>query len=145
MLIPVIPNLPFFFCVWRSWSHYKAYKASSYLERLLDTGAIVLEPSSELDKIYAKYSRASASESPTPDTAKELSKQDIDFDMFSTSSSQESDDRAHRHMLLTREAVPELMAALELKPDSTFATDMYRALEQANLRLKKSEPDMTKG
>jgi len=23
MIIPVIPNLPFFFCIWRSWHHYR--------------------------------------------------------------------------------------------------------------------------
>ncbi|EKM51624.1 uncharacterized protein PHACADRAFT_127350 [Phanerochaete carnosa HHB-10118-sp] len=145
MLIPVIPNLPFFFCVWRSWSHYKAYKASSYLEQLLDKGAIVAEPSSALDRVYAKYAKASKKVSPTPSTVETSSEQDLDSDASSTPSAEEIDNVEHRHLLLTRDAVPELMAALQLKPGSTFAADMYRALEQANLRLKKAEPDMTKG
>ena len=41
-------------------------------------------------------------------------------------------------MLLTKEAVPELQRTLELPEDSTFAADMYRALEQARLRLEGS-------
>lgn len=28
----VIPNLPFFFCIWRSWSHYKGKFASKHWE-----------------------------------------------------------------------------------------------------------------
>ncbi|KLO12193.1 hypothetical protein SCHPADRAFT_854179 [Schizopora paradoxa] len=52
-LIPVIPNIPFFFCVWRSWHHYRAYKASSYLESLLLLrNAIIPQPDSALDRIY---------------------------------------------------------------------------------------------
>ena len=121
-----------------------AYKASSYLEQLLDKGAIIAEPSSELDRVYTKYARASENVSPIPDTAEPLNGQDLDSDASSTPL-EEPDDPAHRHLLLTREAVPELSATLDLKPDSTFATDMYRALEQANIRLKAAEPDMTKG
>ncbi|KAL0067519.1 hypothetical protein AAF712_005510 [Marasmius tenuissimus] len=52
MLIPVIPNLPFFFCVWRSWSHYRAYRASQYLSTLVENKAIVPEPSDTLDAVY---------------------------------------------------------------------------------------------
>lgn len=54
-------------------------------------------------------------------------------------------DLERQQLLLTRGAVPELMAALHLKLDSTFATDMYRALEQANLRLKQAKSGMAKG
>ncbi|KAK1222343.1 hypothetical protein PQX77_014821 [Marasmius sp. AFHP31] len=52
MLIPVIPNLPFFFCVWRSWSHYRAYRASQYLSTLVENKAIVPEPCDTLDAVY---------------------------------------------------------------------------------------------
>lgn len=122
-----------------------AYKASSYLEQLLDKGAIVAEPSSELDEVYAKYARASEKVSPTPNPSETSSEQDLDSDASSTPSVEEVDGLEQRHLLLTRNAVPELLVALQLKPDSTFATDMYRALEQASLRLKEAKPDMTKG
>ncbi|KAH7341002.1 mitochondrial K+-H+ exchange-related-domain-containing protein [Rhizoctonia solani] len=54
MLIPVIPNLPFFFCVWRAWTHWKAHKASSYLLELSNNDAIHASPSEDLDEVYTK-------------------------------------------------------------------------------------------
>ncbi|KAI0701553.1 mitochondrial K+-H+ exchange-related-domain-containing protein [Cerioporus squamosus] len=128
MIVPVIPNLPFFFCVWRSWSHYQAYKASQYLDAFLQQGAIVPEASPQLDVIYAKYAPAPPRES--KDAAESASEK----------SSPESEDASASSpsLLLTKEAVPELQKTLELPEDSTFAADMYRALEQARIRLEGS-------
>ncbi|KAG8691074.1 hypothetical protein FRC11_006979 [Ceratobasidium sp. 423] len=58
MLIPVVPNLPFFFCVWRTWTHWKAHKASAYLLELSNKGAIHASPSQDLDEVYSKASRS---------------------------------------------------------------------------------------
>jgi len=38
--VPVIPNLPFFYAAWRAWSHYRAWKASEWLEVLVRDGGI---------------------------------------------------------------------------------------------------------
>ncbi|KAG8962743.1 hypothetical protein FRC03_003838 [Tulasnella sp. 419] len=54
-LIPVIPNLPFFFCVWRAWSHWKAYKAADYLRKLISLDAVQPTPSPILDEVYATH------------------------------------------------------------------------------------------
>ncbi|KAJ3490428.1 hypothetical protein NLI96_g1439 [Meripilus lineatus] len=57
-------------------------------------------------------------------------------------SSKEHDDHpseARRRLILTREAVPAIMQLFESKPNSTFAGDVYRALEQARLRLRASK------
>ncbi|TFK87720.1 hypothetical protein K466DRAFT_586117 [Polyporus arcularius HHB13444] len=124
MIVPVIPNLPFFFCVWRSWSHYRAYKATQYLEGYLQHGAIVPEASLQLDVIYAKYAPAPPS-SPSSEEK-------------SSPSSEEATSAPSASLLLTKEAVPELEKTLGLPEDSTFAADMYRALEQARLRLEGS-------
>jgi len=67
----IIPNLPFFFCAWRSWSHYRgiyclrssgvlvsnlnsliAYRSSQYLQSLLEHNLIVPEASESLDEVY---------------------------------------------------------------------------------------------
>ncbi|KAJ7643938.1 mitochondrial K+-H+ exchange-related-domain-containing protein [Roridomyces roridus] len=53
MLIPVIPNLPFFFCAWRAWSHYQALRGARHLDELLQNGKIVPEPDAALDVVYA--------------------------------------------------------------------------------------------
>lgn len=52
-IIPVIPNFPLFYVLWRAWSHYKAWKGADYLESLLKLGMIVEKPSKALDDIYA--------------------------------------------------------------------------------------------
>ncbi|KAF5389181.1 hypothetical protein D9757_003410 [Collybiopsis confluens] len=107
MIIPVIPNIPFFFCAWRSWSHYLSYRASQYLSNLIKHGQIVSTPSTELDAIYKQYSVKTLTASPTQ----------------SDSSSK---------MLLTREAVPAVLSTFLL--DDSSASDMYRAIEQARVR-----------
>ncbi|TFK83217.1 hypothetical protein K466DRAFT_498883 [Polyporus arcularius HHB13444] len=118
-LIPIIPNFPFFFCAWRVWSHYRSYKSSEYLDALLQHGAIHPEPNPALDAVYAKYSPTRAS-----------------HDSDNSRESEPSDE-----LLLTKDAVPELERTLasELEGQdggSTFAAGMYRALEQARIRLE---------
>ena len=51
-LIPIIPNFPLFYVLWRAWSHYKAWRGATYLESLLKLGIIVEKPSPELDEVY---------------------------------------------------------------------------------------------
>ena len=153
-LAAVIPNFPFFFCVWRSWSHYQgtsvpvclpthtthrcrslfraAYKASEYLEGFLQQGAIAPETSAALDAIYAKY--ASASEKPPPPPSEHAAA--ASENAPKSPSPEDSASSPSTQLLLTKEAVPELQAALGLPGDSTFAADVYRALEQARLRLE---------
>ncbi|KAF9221605.1 hypothetical protein BS17DRAFT_844166 [Gyrodon lividus] len=123
MLIPLIPNLPFFFCAWRSWSHYRAYRSSQYLSSLLDHGLIVPDPSPELDKLYASTSENNAAATDrTTGTA------------FTSGASPSSGDshRLPQHPLLTREAIPQILELFNL-PESA-AADMYRAVEQARGR-----------
>ena len=114
-LAAVIPNFPFFFCVWRAWSHYRALKASNYLKSFLSRGAIVPQPSAELDAIYARYAPSPALGSDTSSTASE---------------------NGHPHFLLTRAAVPALEEFVGQSQGGTFAADVYRALEQVRLRTE---------
>ncbi|CAE6443022.1 unnamed protein product [Rhizoctonia solani] len=75
MLIPVIPNLPFFFCVWRAWTHWKAHKASTYLLELSNEDAIHPSPSQDLDKVYSNASKL------LPDPAsRDNEDSDLEFD-----------------------------------------------------------------
>ncbi|KAF2736718.1 hypothetical protein EJ04DRAFT_542298 [Polyplosphaeria fusca] len=52
MLIPIIPNLPFFYLVYRAYSHWKALQGSKHLEFLLENGLPKENPSWELDEVY---------------------------------------------------------------------------------------------
>ncbi|KAK2465405.1 hypothetical protein APHAL10511_002759 [Amanita phalloides] len=118
VLIPVIPNIPFFFCVWRSWSHYRAYKASQYLETLLEHDMIVPEESQLLNMVYDQYgSRSKKSES-------ENSK-DEDGKLKSTIADRDA-------LLLTPGAVPNIARVCSLQ--TSAETDLHRAMEQARQR-----------
>lgn len=75
MLVPVIPNLPFFYVLYRAWSHWKALSGAKHLEFLLKHGLPKPHPSWTLDEVYTaglmyptrKLSRAAPS--PTKEQA----------------------------------------------------------------------------
>ncbi|KAF2010313.1 hypothetical protein BU24DRAFT_427439 [Aaosphaeria arxii CBS 175.79] len=52
MLIPVIPNLPFFYLVYRAYSHWKALTGSKHLDFILQHNLPTPHPSWELDEVY---------------------------------------------------------------------------------------------
>ena len=110
-----------------------AYKASEYLEGFLRRGAIIPQSSPELDVIYAKYAprqpasssdaEAQAEKPPSPSPDSKL--EDPDEGASASTS-----------LLLTKDAVLELQKALDVPENSTLATDVCRALEQARVRLE---------
>ncbi|KAF2503317.1 hypothetical protein BU16DRAFT_449143 [Lophium mytilinum] len=53
MLIPVVPNIPFFYLVFRAYSHWKALTGSKHLQFILENKLLKPVPSSELDEAYA--------------------------------------------------------------------------------------------
>lgn len=75
-----IPNLPFFYLVYRAWSHWKALSGSKHLEFLLQHNLPTPNPSSELDEVYTaglmyptrQISRAAPR--PTPEQAEEVAR-----------------------------------------------------------------------
>ncbi|KAL7423957.1 hypothetical protein Q5752_001542 [Cryptotrichosporon argae] len=69
-LLPVVPNFPLFYVLWRAWSHYKAYRGATYLDALIKAGLIVEKPSAKLDEIYAAHgvvAPAAGAENAAPD------------------------------------------------------------------------------
>ncbi|KAI9751880.1 MAG: hypothetical protein M4579_005862 [Chaenotheca gracillima] len=63
-LIPIIPNIPFFYLVYRAWSHWRALSGSKHLEYLLDNSLITPSPTPALDAIYASISPSKLPPSP---------------------------------------------------------------------------------
>ncbi|KAF7523888.1 hypothetical protein G7054_g11623 [Neopestalotiopsis clavispora] len=51
-LVPVIPNLPFFYLVYRAWSHWRALAGGKHIQFLSEKNLLSLSPSPILDKIY---------------------------------------------------------------------------------------------
>jgi hypothetical protein len=52
MLVPVVPNLPFFYVLYRAYSHWTALNGSKFLEHLLKHNLPTPKPSSTLDELY---------------------------------------------------------------------------------------------
>ncbi|EED85930.1 predicted protein [Postia placenta Mad-698-R] len=138
-LIPISPRFPFFFCAWRAWSHYRAFKASQYLQASIAQGAILSQESAELDTTYQVYAPASLDPAPSclgadPSSMPSASPLCDQRPTLSNATTMERD--ARPRLLITRAAVPALERLFALPPGSSFASDVYRALEQARLRLQ---------
>lgn len=143
IIIPIIPNIPFFFCAWRSWSHYRAYRSSQYLSSLIDQGLVRPEPSQELDEVYRSLFPSASSirdgpsiSVPTSSLEDPESTGDPHLDPPSsttTGTACDNDGDVVRQVLLTREVVPRILELFDL-PEST-AGDIYRAIQQVNTRV----------
>lgn len=145
MIIPVVPNLPFFFCVWRSWSHYRAYQASGYLESLLREGAIVPHSNPRLDEIYAAHppplrstageARGSPSHDPMPESETDPAHQSRPASGAAGGARASDGGDATAQVILAPDAVPPILSLFDLPPSA--ASDMHRAIEQAGVRLRR--------
>lgn len=58
-LIPIVPNIPFFYLVFRAWSHWRALSGSKHIEFLLNNNLITPKPHPILGEIYSAVKRTS--------------------------------------------------------------------------------------
>lgn len=49
-----IPNLPFFYLVYRAWSHWRALAGGKHIQFLLKNQLLIHKPSPILDEVYLK-------------------------------------------------------------------------------------------
>jgi hypothetical protein len=54
-LVPIIPNLPFFYLVYRAWSHFRAISGGNHLQWLLEHKLLRSAPCEKLDQLYALH------------------------------------------------------------------------------------------
>ncbi|KAJ7132971.1 mitochondrial K+-H+ exchange-related-domain-containing protein [Mycena filopes] len=122
MIIPVIPNLPFFFCAWRAWSHYQALRGARHVDALLQNGKIVAVPEPALDAVYTDAKVEAEVDGPpgASDTA--------------NNTGNEADAKQKATLIVTRDSLGHAMRALDMKDDD--AKDLLRAYEQAMNRLR---------
>jgi len=123
MIIPIIPNFPFFFCAWRAWGHLTALRSSRYLDRLLDLGVIIPKAQPELDKVYKEYKPPEVEPPSAPST------NDVKPPTIESSQT----------LLLTRDAIPAILRMFGLK--QKIAAGMYHAVEQARVRVTHGKPE----
>lgn len=66
-LVPIVPNIPFFYLVYRAWSHWRAYSGGKHIQFLLKNQLLTLTPSPVLDAVYANQKKPLPS-TPEPTT-----------------------------------------------------------------------------
>ncbi|BFZ57324.1 hypothetical protein PYCC9005_004376 [Savitreella phatthalungensis] len=80
MLIPIVPNIPFFYLAFRAWSHMRAMQGAQHLQLLLKENRLDFAASEKLDEIYDSAGSADAGrvnkllQPKTPDLATELNR-----------------------------------------------------------------------
>ncbi|RCI09670.1 hypothetical protein L249_3826 [Ophiocordyceps polyrhachis-furcata BCC 54312] len=52
-LVPIIPNLPFFYLVYRAWSHWRAIAGGRHVQWLVENKLLRSAPSAKLSQLYA--------------------------------------------------------------------------------------------
>jgi len=127
-LIPVLPNFPAFYLIYRAWSHYKALFGAKYLDFMVENHLMEPSPSSLLDKIYVASLMSSKTK---PNLVPEqITKEQIDtivsgVKSFSASQSKDT-------MLLNAASGAILSSEFEVKE---MAVEVERAVEQVNKSL----------
>ncbi|KAF9201836.1 hypothetical protein BGZ49_007955 [Haplosporangium sp. Z 27] len=48
-IVPLVPNIPFFYNAFRLWSHWKAYNGAKHLDSLIKSGGLEFQPSDVLN------------------------------------------------------------------------------------------------
>ena len=112
-------------------SLHVAYKASQYLTSLLENDIIVPEESQLLDIVYNQYAPHSPFEFKVD---AEKSKDDQNFELKFSRGEPQHD------LLLSREAVPNIARIFSFEPSAE--ADLYRAIEQAQLRVAKGRIEL---
>lgn len=114
-----------------------AYRASTYLDSLLERGAIAPEANAQLDEIYARYRAPSIPAPPAPGAEEKPAASPLGAAAPSETAPSAATSKMDMRPLLTREAVPSILALFGL-PESS-AGDMYRAIEQTRQRSSKAD------
>ncbi|KAI0404176.1 mitochondrial K+-H+ exchange-related-domain-containing protein [Xylaria palmicola] len=121
-LVPVVPNLPFFYLVYRAWSHYRALAGGRHLQWLLSKDFYTLSPWEVLDTVYPR-------QLPSLTLSKQISTP------ANTEPAHESDQTppAEERLLLTQESGRKLARALEI-PE--LEVELERAIWQVETAIQ---------
>ncbi|KAI1415748.1 mitochondrial K+-H+ exchange-related-domain-containing protein [Hypoxylon sp. FL1857] len=125
-LVPVIPNLPFFYLVYRAWSHWRALAGGKHIRFLCDNNLLSLAPSPVLDSIYSPLLSNSS-----------ISKESIaEKDSAKSSTTDASKDPEEEKILLSQENGRQLVKALEI-PE--LEVELERAIWQVETAIQKEK------
>ncbi|KAK3687263.1 mitochondrial K+-H+ exchange-related-domain-containing protein [Podospora appendiculata] len=128
-LIPVIPNIPFFYLVYRAWSHWRALLGGKHVQFLVNKNLLSLTPSAIIDQVYAtqKYPLPSTPQPTTGYNAYQVKNLDPSPETSKWNSDGET-------MLLSQAAGKAMTQALELPQ---LEVEVERAIWQVETAIQK--------
>jgi len=137
-IIPIMPNIPFFFCLWRAYNHWRAHRGAKFLQELLDHQCIESRPHTPLDNFYTRPALT------VPPSS-----------LSSISESGSAEKAPSGPLLFTRDDIPNLLEALQEGPGSRddssapgdseltkltgLGPELARAVDQSTQRIAKLE------
>ncbi|KAF7713164.1 Uncharacterized protein PECH_001824 [Penicillium ucsense] len=124
-IIPIVPNIPFFYLVYRGWSHWRALNGSRHLEYLVNNNLITPMSMLDLEQLYATRASRVLDDSPIDTPPAELV-EDIE----------QSDDRVLLRMSDAKKLAT-MLDAPELALEAERA--IVQVTEQLEARRKKDQ------
>ncbi|KAI0008593.1 mitochondrial K+-H+ exchange-related-domain-containing protein [Xylariaceae sp. FL0662B] len=124
-LVPLVPNLPFFYLAYRAWSNWRALAGGKHLQFICSNNLLTLSPSPLLNSIYPALLPSSLPlKEPTVDPEK------------ANSSTASNPIPKEEVMLLTQEKGRQLVEALDV-PE--LEVELERAIWQVETAIQKKE------
>ncbi|KIR54697.1 hypothetical protein I315_02578 [Cryptococcus gattii Ru294] len=137
-IIPIIPNFPLFYVLWRAWSHYKAWRGATYLEQLIKAGLVVEKECPELTEIYARKGYHHQPHEPlTIDQSGKIKVGTTEQPLPPPAPGPITSQAQHPSLLLSPSQIPLLAKTFALKANEVV--DVTRAVEQADYRARKAD------
>ncbi|KAI1345038.1 mitochondrial K+-H+ exchange-related-domain-containing protein [Xylariaceae sp. FL0016] len=129
-LVPVIPNLPFFYLVYRAWSHWRALAGGRHLQWLVQNKFLTLSSSPVLNTIYPSLlPRATSQDQSAAESKWELP------------SSNDTNVEGKEKMVLTQASGRQLAKALELPQ---LEVELERAIWQVENDIQKEKEEKSR-
>ena len=129
-----IPNLPFFYLVYRAWSHWRAQSGGKHVEFLVNNNHHALTPSPVVDEVYAAQKELLPS-APEPTT-------DSSVKIVDNPDSPSSNGAQHPNgetMLLSQAEGKKMTQALDLPQ---LEVELERAIWQVETAIKKRSAEV---
>lgn len=75
VIVPLVPNIPLAYNLFRLYSHYKAYKGAEHLQILSNQGRLEYTPNQAIDGIFTNIDLTDAQQIKFPDQVQEAFKE----------------------------------------------------------------------
>jgi hypothetical protein len=136
-----LPNIPGFYMLFRTYSHYRAYYGSKHLEELVSRNLITPKPSPLLDQIYSTGLSSKTKYLPPAPPAEKKDSLDIASQTKSQATTTESiNEEADDILYLNKNSGSLIADAFE---SQAMAIEIERAVEQVEKAMKEEQKVMS--